>query len=121
MSSSASASAGGNPESWLVKQSTVGSSRLILPPTPSNNDLGFTLPNPPTTAAEAVAIMQSLRADGGLPTSNDYNEHNDGLYQGRLVQAIFKLILQCLDIWASDPANKDAATYTSKGREMRKH
>ncbi|KAB2569498.1 hypothetical protein DBV05_g11823 [Lasiodiplodia theobromae] len=60
---------------WLAKQSTTGTSRTNLPPLPEDGyDLGFPLPDAPTTAQEAIALVQALRSDGSLPDSTHYNE-----------------------------------------------
>lgn len=117
----AAAASAGESTAWLVKQSTVGSANITLPPMPPLQGIGFALPNPPTTAAEAIDIIKQLRGPNGLPTGDSYNSINNGLTQNRLVHAIFKLILQCLDAWASNPANKPTSTYTVGGKEIRKH
>lgn len=47
---------------WLNKQSTVGISEINLPPLPDDGDLGFQLPDPPTTTVEAITIIQNFRS-----------------------------------------------------------
>lgn len=93
---------------------------MDLPPPPADGDLGFQLPPAPTTSAAAIALINSLRT-GGLPSSAHYNDKHNGLRQNRLVQAVFKLLLQSLDVWASDPANATVATYVVAGKEVRRH
>ncbi|KAF4546013.1 uncharacterized protein LTHEOB_4665 [Lasiodiplodia theobromae] len=104
---------------WLGKQSTIGGLRMDLPPPPADGDLGFQLPPAPTTSAAAIALINSLRT-GGLPSSTHYNDKHNGLRQNCLVQAVFKLLLQSMDVWASDQANT-TATYVVAGKEMRRH
>lgn len=109
-----------NPD-WLTLQSTIGSLKMPMPEIPDHLDLGFPVPNAPTTTAHAIATMQQLRANGGLPSPADYNTKFDGLRQNRLSFALLKLMLQCLDVWASDPQNAQDALYTFKGRQIRAH
>lgn len=104
---------------WLGKQSTIGPLKVDLPPPPTDGDLGFQLPPAPTTSAAATALINALRT-GGLPSSTHYKDKHDGLRQNRLVQAVFKLLLQSLDVWASDPANA-TANYVVGGKELRRH
>lgn len=71
---SASASASTSevkPPTWLTLHFTVGSANISLPELPADFDFGFTVPGPPTNAAEAVQNMHSvLRADFPTPTAS---------------------------------------------------
>lgn len=106
--SAPSTAAGDQLLSWLTS-STIGSGRIQRPVLPPTLNLGFTLPDPPTSADMAIAVIRQLRAAQGLPNSFHYNDQFDGLRQNRLVHAVLMLLLQCLDQWAQADANANVA------------